>query len=572
MGVGKVGVNDGEPVELWLEGLTIGQTLRQVAERLPDHEALVVPQYDFRVTFAEYDAAVDEAARGLLSLGIQKGDHVAIWSTNRPEWVLLQLAAARIGAVLVTVNPAFQEDELRYVLEQSDSVALFLHDRFKSSDYFARANAVLPELAGSEPGQLEAAAAPRLRWVVSLPEEHPAGMISWRALIERGRDERWQAALEAREQELDPSDPINLQYTSGTTGFPKGATLSHRNLLFNGWYVGECQKLGETDRVCSPVPLYHCFGCVIGVLASLVHGSTLLVPWEYFDARATLDTMEQERATALYGVPTMFIAVLEEPSFDGRDLSALRTGVMAGAPCPVELMKKVIGEMGAEEITIGYGLTESSPVATQTRTDDPIELRVTTVGAPVPGVSVQVLDPETGAHCADGEQGEICVRGHNVMIGYYRMPEATAAAIDAAGWLHTGDLGVRDPNGYFRITGRIKDMIIRGGENIYPREIEEVLYRHPAVEEAEVVGIPDDRFGEEVCAFVKLHDGDELDEAAIRQHCKDQLAYFKVPRHILFVDAFPTTVTGKVQKFRLRDIAVQMLEEHACTASGSTAR
>jgi fatty-acyl-CoA synthase len=560
MDVGRTEPQDTDTLDVWLEGLTIGEALRRVAAKFPDQEALVMPQYGFRVTYAEYDALVDEAARGLLALGIEKGDHVAVWSTNRPEWALLQLAAARAGAVLVTVNPAFRTEELEYVLKQSDSRALFLTDRFKSSDYFERTNAVLPELATSEPCHLSAAAAPGLRCVVSLPDEHPAGMISWKRMIELGRDPRWADALAMRERELSPEEPINLQYTSGTTGFPKGAMLSHRNLLLNAWFVGENQRLTEHDRVCSPVPLYHCFGCVIGVLGSMVRGAALLVPSEYFDPAATLQTVEKERATALYGVPTMFIAVLEQPGFAERDLSALRTGVMAGAPCPVELMKKVINDMGAEQINIGYGLTEASPLATQTQPDDPIDLRVTTIGLPIPGVDVQVLDPETGERCADGEQGEICIRGHNVMLGYYNMPEATSAAIDSAGFLHSGDLGVRDPNGYFRITGRIKDMIIRGGENIYPREIEEALYRHPAVEEAEVVGIPDDRFGEEVCAFVKLHEGYPADEAEMRAHCKECLAYFKVPRHFLFVDAFPTTVTGKVQKFKLRDLAVQMLQ------------
>lgn len=563
MDVGSTERHESEPLELWLEGLTIGQALRQVAERFPGQEALVMPQYGFRATYAEFDALVDEAACGLLALGIEKGDHVAIWSTNRPEWVVLQLAAARVGAVLVTVNPAFREEELEYVLKQSDSRALFLTNAFKSSDYFERTHAVLPELAGSEPGRLASAVAPQLRWVVSLPDQHPDGMISWKRMLALGDEPRWREALTRREAELSPEEPINLQYTSGTTGFPKGATLSHRNLLLNAWFVGANQRFTEQDRVCSPVPLYHCFGCVIGVLGSMVHGAALLVPAEYFDPLATLETVEKERATALYGVPTMFIAVLEQPTFRGRDLGALRTGVMAGAPCPVELMKKVINDMGAEQVTIGYGLTEASPLATQTRPDDPIELRVGTVGVPIPGVEVVVLDPETGHPCADGEQGEVCIRGHNVMVGYYNMPEATASAIDPEGFLHSGDLGVRDPNGYFRITGRIKDMIIRGGENIYPREIEEALYRHPAVEEAEVVGIPDERFGEEVCAFIKLHQGHEVEEAEIRQHCRDHLAHFKVPRHFLFVDAFPTTVTGKVQKFKLRDIAVQMLQEAA---------
>lgn len=546
--------------DVWLYGLTVGGVLREMARRRPDAEALVFPRHDFRATYADYDLLVDAAARGLLALGIEPGEKVAVWSTNRPEWVLLQIAAARVGAVLVTVNPAFREDELLYVLEQSDARALFLTDRFKSSDYFARTLAVVPELATATPGQIVSAAAPELRWVVSFPDHHAGGMISWSEMLRRGAAPELETALPDREGGLDPEDAINLQYTSGTTGFPKGALLSHRNILLNGWIVGECQRLTEADRVCSPVPLYHCFGCVIGVLGSLVHGATLLVPDEYFQPYTTLDCIEHERATAIYGVPTMFIAQFEDESYEGRDLSSLRTGVMAGASCPVELMKRVMDDMGAAQITIGYGMTETSPVATQTRTDDPLDLRVNTVGAPVMDVEVAIIDPETGEFVADGVQGEVCMRGHNVMIGYYKMPEETARTIDEQGWLHSGDLGVRDANGYFRITGRIKDVIIRGGENIYPREIEEVLFAHEAIEAVEVVGVPDDRLGEEVCAWIKLRSGATVGESELLDFCTDRMAHYKVPRYMQFIDEFPTTVSGKVQKFVLRERAATMCE------------
>jgi fatty-acyl-CoA synthase len=543
---------------LWVDGLTMGEALRRVAAEQPEAEALVFPRHGFRATYAEYDAAVDAAARGLLALGIGAGDHVAVWSTNRPEWILLQLATARIGAVLVTVNPAFHEDELLYVLHQSDARALFLTDEFKASDYFATVLSALPELASSTPGTLNAEAAPELRWVVSFPAVHPGSMLSWQAMLERGAEVS-DDALATAAAKPQPDEPINLQYTSGTTGFPKGALLSHRNLLLNGWYVGDRQLLGPGDRVCSPVPLYHCFGCVIGVVATMLHGAALLVPSEYFTPGDTLDCIEAERATAIYGVPTMFIALLEHETYARRDLSSLRTGVMAGAPCPVELMRRVVGEMGARQLTIAYGLTETSPGATQTLPDDTVEQRVETVGKALDGVQVRITDPDTGEPCADGVQGEVCIRGHNVMLGYYKMPEATADAIDAEGWLHSGDLGVRDAAGYVRITGRIKDMVIRGGENLYPREIEEVLYQHPDVEAAEVIGVPDDRFGEELCACVKLHAGSAASAADLRRLCAGELAHFKVPRYVMFVEQFPTTVTGKVQKFVLRDIAVERL-------------
>jgi fatty-acyl-CoA synthase len=535
----------------WVKGLTISEVLRRRARDLPDHEALVFAQHGFRATFADYDALVDETAKGLIAMGIGAGEHVAIWATNWPQWPLLQLATARVGAVLVNINPAYRSHELAYALEQSDARALFLIDRFKSSDYFAILGEAIPELATSEHGKLTAARFPQLRWVVSLPDEAAPGMATWDGVMAAGRrisDEE----LHARERAVDPEQAVNLQYTSGTTGFPKGVLLSHRNLLLNGFYVGAFQELRPDDRVCVPVPFYHCFGCVIGTLCCVVHGVTMLVPAEYFDPVATLDCLEQERATSLYGVPTMFIAQLEDDTFAGRRLS-LRSGIMAGSPCPVEVMNRVVHDMGAEEMTIAYGLTEASPAITQTYVDDPVEVRVGTVGKPIPGVEVRLVDPESGRTLGEEKQGELCARGHNVMIGYYKMPEATHAAIDDDGWLHTGDLAIRDADGNYRITGRIKDMVIRGGENIYPREIEEFLYGHPKIEDVQVVGVADERLGEELCACIKLRDGTSADAEEIRAYCKGKLAHFKVPRYVEFVDEFPLTVTGKVQKYRLRE-------------------
>ena len=528
-----------------VDGLTIGAALHRAAARRPDHEALVFSQTGFRATYAGYDALVNQVARSLLALKVGRGDHVAVWATNWPEWTLLFMAAARIGAVLVTVNPAYRTHELEYALRQSDTKALFLIDRFKSSDYFA----MIGEVRGRLPG---------LTSVVSMKDTAPPGATTWPDFLARG-DGISSKALERREASLSPDDPINLQYTSGTTGFPKGVLLSHRSLLLNAWYVGAGQRLEAGDRVCVPVPFYHCFGIVIGMLCCLAHECTMLVPSEYFGPEEVLDCVEGERASALYGVPTMFVAELEHETFLGRDLTSLRTGVMAGSPCPIEVMNRVVREMGAREMTIAYGLTEASPAITQTLADDPLELRVSTVGQPLPGVEVRVVDPHSGALLGNGVQGELQARGHNVMLGYYNMPEATLEAIVDGGWLRTGDLAVREPNGYYRITGRIKDMIIRGGENVYPREIEEFLYLHPAVESAQAVGIPDARFGEEVCVWVKLRRGADATEEEIRAFCRAHLAYFKVPRYVMFVDEFPLTVTGKVQKFRLREMAVAQL-------------
>ena len=535
----------------WVDGLTIGRMLAATVERHGERDALVFPALGYRRTYREFHDDVLRAARGLSALGIVRGDHVAVWATNVPQWVVLQFAAAEIGAVLVTINPAYRPFELKYVLAQCDAKALFLVDRFKSSDYFAMLAEVCPEAPTARGGELRSAEFPKLRTIVALRGTPPPGVLDWNDMPTDG--EARTIDLAALEAELDPADPINIQYTSGTTGFPKAATLSHRNLLLNAYYVGEAQQLSAHDRICIPVPFYHCFGCVLGTLCAAVHGAAMIVPADSFHPAATLDAVESERATALYGVPTMFIAQLQDPSFAGRDLSSLRTGIMAGSPCPIEVMRNVIDRMGARQLTIAYGQTEASPVITQTRTDDPIELRVETVGRPLPGFEVKVVDPATGEALPDERQGELCARGHGVMLGYYRDPQATAAAIDAEGWLHTGDLAVRRPDGYYHITGRIKDMVIRGGENIYPREIEEFLFRHPAVEQAAVVGVPDPKFGEELCAWIKLKSGATATDEEIRTYVKGGMAHYKVPRYVRFVSAFPQTVTGKIQKFKIRD-------------------
>ena len=544
-----------EDAKPWVDGLTMPQVLRETAGRYPDHDALAFPALGLRVTYREFSAQVDLAARGLAALGIKHGEHVAIWATNVPEWVVLQFATARLGAVLVNINPAYRPFELKYVLNQSDSVALLLVAQFKTSDYFAMLAEVCPELARCEPGQLESKDFPKLRWVVALEDHAPPGGITWKQLLERAQS-TLPARLDDFDRQLTPEQPINIQYTSGTTGFPKAATLSHRNLLLNGYYAGMCQALTADDRVCIPVPFYHCFGCVLGTISSVVHGSAMVIPAESFNAEATLDAIEKERATSLYGVPTMFIAQLQDPTLEGRDLTSLRTGIMAGSPCPIEVMRQVIDRLGAREVTIGYGLTEASPLITQSRNTDPLEIRVETVGRALPGVEVKIVDPATGRTLADNEQGELCARGHGIMLGYYMNAEATAAAIDAEGWLHSGDLSVRLPNGYFRITGRIKDMVIRGGENIYPAEIEEFLFQHPSVEQAAVVGVPDTKYGEELCAWVKLKAGCGCTEDELREFCRASLARYKVPRYVKFVEMFPQTVTGKIQKFKIRELMI----------------
>jgi fatty-acyl-CoA synthase len=542
----------------WVDGLTIGQVLDETALHHPDREAMVFPQFGRRWTWRQFADDVDAAARGLMALGIKAGEHIALWATNVPEWVLLQFATARIGAVLVNINPAYRPFELQYVLGQSDSVALFLVDQFKTSDYFAMLAEVCPEIASAQDGRVSSPRYSRLRSIVAIKGNSPPGLLRWEEMVERGKSIPL-SELERIGGSLNCRQPINIQYTSGTTGFPKAAMLSHRNLLLNAYYIGECQALTADDRICIPVPFYHCFGCVLGTLACAVYGSTMIIPAEYFQAVPTLDALEKERATALYGVPTMFIAQLQDSSLAGRNLTSLRTGIMAGSPCPIEVMRQVGERLGATQLTIAYGQTEASPVITQTRTDDPIELRVETVGRPLPGVDVKIVDPATGAALPDNQQGELCTRGHVVMLGYYNNPQATQHTIDADGWLHTGDLAVRLPNGYYKITGRLKDMVIRGGENIYPREIEEFLFTHPAVEQVSVVGVPDPKYVEELAAWIKLKAGHTATADEIRGFCRAKLAHYKVPKYIKFVENFPQTVTGKIQKFKIREMMKEEL-------------
>ncbi|MGN6543523.1 MAG: AMP-binding protein, partial [Aureliella sp.] len=535
-----------------------GSVLRETARKYPDRDALVFCSQNYRLSWSELDREVDRVACGLLALGLRRGDHFGVWATNVPEWVLLQFATARIGVVLVTINPSYRTKEFAYALGQAELRGLALIDRYKTTDYFGELFEAVPELANHTPGSLASTEIPKLKWVITLRGEPQPGTLTWQELLARGQSVSTERLHQA-ERELNCVDPINIQYTSGTTGYPKGAMLSHRNVLLNAYYAGLNQQLSAQDSICIPVPLYHCFGCVLGTLCSIVHGSTMVFPAESFQAGSTLEAIERERCTAVYGVPTMFITMLEHPDFPQRQLKSLRTGIMAGSPCPIELMKKVAREMGAAQMTIGYGQTEASPLMTQTRVDDSLELRVSSVGTPLPGIEAKVVDPETGRELGDEERGELCCRGHNVMLGYFNLPDKTAEAIDSEGWLHLGDIGVRQRNGYFHVTGRLRDLIIRGGENVYPREVEEVLYQHPAVEEVQVIGVPDRKFGEEVMAWVRLHKGSTATTDELTAFCKTKLAHFKVPHYWKFVDSFPTTVTGKIQKYRMREISIEEL-------------
>ncbi|GAA1602584.1 AMP-binding protein [Streptomyces globosus] len=526
--------------EVPLLGDTIGENLDRTVRRFPDRDALVETATGRRWTYAEFGADVDALALGLLGLGIAKGDRVGIWAPNRAEWTLIQYATAKIGAILVTVNPAYRAHELEYVVRQSGMRLLIAAERFKTSDYAAMIAEVRPNC-------------PALESTVLLDgPDHEA-------LLARGRTAD-PARLARAAAELSPDDPINIQYTSGTTGFPKGATLSHHNILNNGYFVGELCHYTEQDRVCIPVPFYHCFGMVMGNLACTSHGAAMVIPAPSFDPAATLAAVQAEACTSLYGVPTMFIAELADPAFDTHDLTSLRTGIMAGSPCPVEVMKEVIDRMGMAEVSICYGMTETSPVSTQTRADDSVERRVSTVGRVGPHLEVKVVDPDTGRTVPRGEPGELCTRGYSVMLGYWGEPERTAEAVDAARWMHTGDLAVMDEDGYLAITGRIKDMVIRGGENVYPREVEEFLHTHPDVLDVQVVGVPDAKYGEELMAWVRMRDGAEpLTAEAVRAYCDGRLAHFKVPRYVHVVDEFPMTVTGKVRKVEMREAAARLL-------------
>jgi fatty-acyl-CoA synthase len=531
-----------------LLGRTIGANLEETARRFPEREALVSRHQNVRYTYAELDGAVDVVARSLLARGIEAGDRIGIWSPNNAEWVLVQYATAKIGAILVNINPAYRTNELEYALNQSGCRMLIAAESFKTSDYRAMVDEVLHNL-----GALES--------TIFL------GTTDWDALLGDAASIPSET-LDERGASLDADDPINIQYTSGTTGFPKGATLTHHNILNNGFFVGELCSYTENDRVCVPVPFYHCFGMVLGNLACTTHGATVVIPEAAFEPGSVLETVQAERCTSLYGVPTMFIAELEHPDFASFDLTSLRTGVMAGAPCPVEVMKQVISAMHMEEVTICYGMTETSPVSTQTRVDDTIDRRVGTVGRVHPHVEVKVVDPETNRTVERGTPGELCTRGYSVMRGYWNDAERTAEAIDAGGWMHTGDLATMDDEGYVNIVGRIKDMIIRGGENIYPREIEEFLYSHPDVSDIQVIGVPDAKYGEELMAWVKLREGATVSEDDVKDYCRGKIAHYKVPRYVKFVDDFPMTVTGKIQKFKMRQTAIEELGlETAATVS-----
>ncbi|HEX6697197.1 MAG TPA: AMP-binding protein [Solirubrobacteraceae bacterium] len=520
-----------------LLGDTIGVNFERIAGRFADRPALVSRHQEVRLTYAQLDAAVDAAASGLLRAGIRAGDRVGIWAPNCAEWIVVQYATAKVGAILVNVNPAYRTHELEYVLRQSGVRLLFSASAFKTSDYAAMIDEVARGL-----GTLERPVfVDRPDW-----DEFCAG--------EPDRD-----AIAARMAELSFDDPINIQYTSGTTGFPKGATLSHHNILNNGFFVTELIDITERDVTCLPVPFYHCFGMVMGNLGAFAHGGSVVIPAPSFDPRATLEAVAAEGVTSLYGVPTMFIAMLDHEDFSSFDLSSLRTGIMAGSPCPIEVMKKVVERMHMSEVAICYGMTETSPVSTQTRRDDPLERRVGTVGRVGPHVEVKVVDPETGLVVERGAPGELCTRGYSVMLGYWEDHERTAEAIDRAGWMHTGDLATMDDEGYLNIVGRSKDMVIRGGENVYPREIEEFLYSHEAISDVQVIGVPDERYGEELCAWVIARPGAELDEDGVRDYCRERMAHFKVPRYVIFVDEFPMTITGKVQKFKMREASVERL-------------
>jgi len=534
---------------------TLGAFFADQVRQGPDRLALVSAHQGLRYTYRELHTEVRRLASALLGLGLAPGDRVGIWSHNNAEWVLMQFATAEVGLVLVNINPAYRTAEVEYALNKVGCQALVTMARFKTSDYLGMLRELAPELAGSAPGQLQSARLPALKTVVWIDEagrgaDEP-GLLRFSDLIARG--DAQDARIDAVAATLKNTDPINIQFTSGTTGFPKGATLTHRNILNNGFFIGECMRLTPEDRLCIPVPLYHCFGMVLGNLACITHGAAIVYPSDGFDPLKVLETVQAEKCTGLHGVPTMFIAELDHPRFAEFDLSTLRTGIMAGSPCPIEVMKRVVRDMHLSEITIAYGMTETSPVSCQSSADTPLEKRVATVGTVQPHLEVKIIHPETGEVVPTGTSGELCTRGYSVMHGYWGDEAKTREAIDAEGWMHTGDLATMDAEGYVNIVGRIKDMVIRGGENVYPREIEEFLYRHPQVQDVQVVGVPDARYGEELCAWVIAKPGTQPTEDDIRAFCKGQIAHYKVPRYIRFVAEFPMTVTGKIQKFKIRD-------------------
>jgi fatty-acyl-CoA synthase len=534
-----------------LLGITIGRSLDQTAGLWPDREALVSPSHGVQWTWHELVERVDALAAGFLALGLERGARIGVWSLNRPEWTLTQFAAAKAGLILVTINPAYRLRELEFALAKVGCTALVTTTAFRTSNYMEMLNTLVPELDKAQPGDLQAARLPQLRAVIQIGDPTCSGAIPFEEVARMG-GARHRSALAMLTASLQFDDPVNIQFTSGTTGSPKGVTLTHHNILNNGYFLGRTMRLTEQDRICIPVPLYHCFGMVIGNLASLTSGATMVYPGEGFDPLVTLQTVEREKCTALYGVPTMFIAELDHPDFAKFDLSSLRTGMMAGAPCPIEVMRRVNNLMNMREVTIGYGMTETSPASFQSATDDPLERRVSTVGRVHPHVEVKIVDLE-GRIVPRGEPGELCTRGYSVMLGYWDEPEKTDEVLDAKGWMHTGDIAVIDNEGYCNIVGRIKDMVIRGGENLYPREIEEFLYGHPKIQDVQIFGVADDRNGEELCAWIRTRPGETLTPDEVRSFCQGQIAHNKIPRYVEFVDEFPMTVTGKIQKFVMRE-------------------
>jgi fatty-acyl-CoA synthase len=540
-----------------LLGQTIGQALDRAAAAWADRTALISRAQAVRWTWRELRDRADAFAAGLLALGLRRGDRIGIWSLNRAEWALTQFAAARAGLILVTINPAYRLSELEFALNKVGCAALVTSTAFKNSDYIGMVNALAPELAASMPGQLSAARLPQLRTVVQIGGPPVPGAIAFDGVAARGGDAE-RAELGEFAGQLQFDDAVNIQFTSGTTGSPKGVTLTHHNILNNGYFVGRAMRLTEADRICIPVPLYHCFGMVMGNLAALTHGCAMVYPGEGFDPLATLEAVQGEGCTALYGVPTMFIAELDHPEFARFDLRSLRTGIMAGAPCPIEVMRRVVERMNMREVTIAYGMTETSPVSFQSATDDPLDRRVSTVGRIHPHLEVKIVDTE-GRVVPCGQSGELCTRGYSVMLGYWGDAEKSAEVVDAARWMHTGDLATLDEGGYCNIVGRIKDMVIRGGENLYPREIEEFLFRHPKIQDVQVFGVADPKYGEELCAWIRLREGETMSVEEVRAFCEGQIAHQKIPRHVQFVDEFPMTVTGKAQKFMMRRMVEEQL-------------
>ena len=544
-----------------LMGLTVGNLMRRTAAEFPDNDALVVPYQGVRWSYAELDAQTDRLAAGLIALGLTPGERIGIWAPNMAEWVVVQFATAKAGLILVNINPAYRLSELEFALRQVEVSALVFVPSFKSSDYVAMVSDLIPEVARSTPGHLQSKKLPGLRWLIVLGDKPAPGALRY-ADVSGSADQASCEKVDALARRLQFDDPINIQFTSGTTGRPKAATLTHHNIVNNAWFTGLQMRLTDADRMCIPVPMYHCFGMVLGTLCCVAHGAAMVFASAGFDATAAMDVAESERCTVLHGVPTMFISALDSPGFAGRDLSCLRTGIIAGAPCPAELMKRLMDEMHMSEITIAYGMTETGPVSTQTSVDDPVHRRVETVGRVLPHTEIKLVDGD-GRITPRGTPGELLTRGYSVMPRYWNDPEQTEQAIDEARWIASGDIAVVDDEGFFRIVGRSKDMLIRGGENIFPREIEDFLYTHPAIEQVEVIGAPDEKYGEEVCAWIRLHAGRDATAEEIRDFCKGRIAHFKIPRYIRFVDEFPMTVTGKVQKYAMRQTMAEELAGRA---------